>query len=177
MTSAIPASREHRQKAFRSQSSTAILPPTARRSVFLRSGTCRISCGRNYDASILDPRIRNVGEAIGVAAKLNMSAGDPAHAPFSSTVAVDMIGQVEKRLQGELPFVEPIGFKGLLAPDWKEAAEIFPGDPKWALDPKKIVLGRTLYLKLCVECHAGPVRDPRYPHRRAHVRSGWTRTG
>ena len=116
-----------------------------------------------YDASILDPRIRNVGEAIGVAAKLNMSAGDPAHPPFSSTAAIDVIGEVETRLQGKSPFVEPIGFKGLLAPDWKEAADTFPGDPKWALDPDKIVLGRKLYGELCVECHAGPVRDPEIP--------------
>ena len=71
-----------------------------------------------YDASILNPSIRNVGEAMGVAAKVNMTRpNDPAHPLFSSTAAVKTIAQIEELLRGEDPSAAPIGFKGLQGTD------------------------------------------------------------
>jgi hypothetical protein len=118
-----------------------------------------------YDASILNPGVRNIGEAIGVTARVNMISSDNPSLPlFSSSVDVEAIRKIEELLQGKkTPFEGEIGFKGLQAPRWEDAASHFPDDENWKIDEEKIVAGRKLYLGLCVECHDSPPRDNTIP--------------
>jgi hypothetical protein len=53
-------------------------------------------------------------------------------------------------------------FQGLLAPRWADAAEKFPGDTAWDVNPGLVDEGRGLYRKYCSECHRGPVADPKF---------------
>ncbi|MCY1494309.1 hypothetical protein D9M68_281720 [compost metagenome] len=67
-------------------------------------------------------------------------------------------------LRGEKgPFENPIGFKGLSAPRWDEAASHFPGDENWKIEDEQVSKGRELYGTLCSECHNGPLRDSAIP--------------
>ncbi|AUX78334.1 di-heme-cytochrome C peroxidase [Sinorhizobium fredii] len=118
-----------------------------------------------YDASISNSAIRNIGEAMGVSAKIKMTEpGNSSHALFSSTVDVKAIDKIETLLKGsQSPFAGKIGFKGLQAPDWEDAASRFPGDNNWNIDPEKIAAGRELYKGLCFECHNSPPRDITIP--------------
>lgn len=119
-----------------------------------------------YDASIEQPLIRNAGEALGVAALLNMS---PEHAPdklFRSSVALENLVRIEAMLRGADPFGrDPKRFAGLQSPKWP--AHLFPGDEAWKIDPDRVARGRKLYAEICAECHLGPVADRefdlRYP--------------
>ena len=116
-----------------------------------------------YDASILAELIRNAGEALGVNSKLNMTTLSNESLPlFRSSVEMRNIYWAEKMLRGPDPFAgdKAPEFKGLVAPKWSEAAEIFKGDPAWQIDPMKVNEGRKRYREFCVECHRGPVKDP-----------------
>ena len=117
-----------------------------------------------YDASILNPDIRNIGEAMGVAAKINMTdPNDPARPLFLSTVEVKEIARIETLLRGkEHPLDGEIGFKGLHAPRWEDAATHFSDDDGWKIaDEATLQKGRELYRDLCFECHRAPFRDPK----------------
>jgi hypothetical protein len=119
-----------------------------------------------YDASILDPDIRNIGEALGVSARVNMlNSSDPSIPLFSSTVDFDAITKIEGLLRGpQSPLEGKLGFKGLHAPRWEDAASHFPDDDNWKVEPKEIVdAGRELYRAHCMECHLSPPRDAGIP--------------
>ncbi|MGR9235055.1 di-heme-cytochrome C peroxidase (plasmid) [Rhizobium leguminosarum] len=115
-----------------------------------------------YDASILNPGIRNIGEALGVSARVNMlNSSDPSLPLFASSVDFDAIEKIEGLLLGSTPpFEGEVGFKGLQAPRWEEAASHFPDDDNWKIEPDEVIEeGRGLYRELCVECHHSPPRD------------------
>lgn len=110
-----------------------------------------------YDASILGPEVRNIGEALGVSASLNMT--DPARPYFASTVRKSDIDQIEGLLSGSKPAFENKAFSGLTAPEWSKAAANFPDDENWKIKSDLVDKGRDLYKTNCFECHRGPVRD------------------
>ena len=64
-----------------------------------------------YDASIEQPLIRNAGEALGVAALVNLSPDHPPEKLFSSSVALENLVRIEAMLRGPDPFGRnPKGF-------------------------------------------------------------------
>lgn len=124
-----------------------------------------------YDASILNPDIRNIGEAMGVTARINMA--DPKLPLFASTVHVAEIARIESMLQGRKHTDRiPSSFDGppepLTAPRWEDAANKLKGmkgwnsrdDEKWNVDAGMVADGRKLYRQFCFECHRAPFRDP-----------------
>lgn len=119
-----------------------------------------------YDASILNPGIRNIGEALGVSARVNMGDDKNASLPlFASSVDFDAIAAIEALLRGkDGPFDGEVGFKGLQAPRWEDAASYFSGDENWKADKTEVVnAGRALYVARCAECHNSPPRDSAIP--------------
>jgi hypothetical protein len=100
-----------------------------------------------YNASIEQPMVRNAGEALGVAAMINLT--DPKRALFESGVQVRTLFEMEKQLSGRQPN-EKDGFTGLNAPRWPE--EILG-----PIDRKLAAKGLELYDNLCAGCHLPPV--------------------
>ncbi len=113
-----------------------------------------------YDASIMQPMVRNAGEALGVSARVNLVK--PGSDLYRSTVELREIFDLEQLLAGPSPFGgegRP-DFKGLRAPKWPE--ELFDKD----LDDKDLEerekrrkSGRALYVEHCQECHLPAVGD------------------
>lgn len=103
-----------------------------------------------YDGSIMQPMVRNAGEAMGVGAWIQMREGPD---QFDSSINFTNLYKMETMLAGaEHPLSGPVGFKGLKAPKWPE--DIF-GTIETQLAEK----GKILYSQLCVECHRPPVSD------------------
>ena len=114
-----------------------------------------------YDASIEQPLIRNAGEALGVAALVNLSPDHPPEKLFSSSVALENLVRIEAMLRGPDPFGRnPRDFSGLMSPKWP--AHLFPSDDAWKIKPDRVTKGRALYAAICAECHLGPVSDPAF---------------
>ncbi len=128
-----------------------------------------------YDASIEQPLVRNVGEALGVGALVNLGGGAKKDL-FASSVKLENIVWMEDLLRGGDFFSSAQG--GLRAPKWPAA--FFPGDAAWAIDPARVARGRALYSELCAGCHLGPIADPafdqKYPDRALKNSDAW-RTG
>lgn len=100
-----------------------------------------------YNSSIEQPMVRNAGEALGVAATLNLSS--KSGALFQSSVPVDMLYEIEKSLAGAQPTAET-GFTGLRAPRW-------PDDLLGQVRIDAAGQGAKLYDGLCRGCHLPPV--------------------
>lgn len=125
-----------------------------------------------YDASIEQPLVRNVGEALGVGARVDLD-GDKM---FSSSVALDNLIWAEDLLRGSDPFATSApAFSGLTAPKWP--GPLFSGDPAWSIDPAKVTAGRVLYAQMCAGCHLGPINDKEfdrlYPDKAFWTSSAW----
>jgi len=104
-----------------------------------------------YNASIQQPMVRNIGEALGVRARVNLT--DPAKL-YRSTVNVKNQWEMESLLAG------PTAFAGLKSPAWPE--EVFG-----PIDQAKAQKGAELYKQLCQHCHLPPlnspeIQDPKY---------------
>ena len=97
-----------------------------------------------YDYSIQQPMVRNIGEALGVRARVNLT--DPAKL-YSNTVNVKNLWLMEEQLAG------PTAFHGLAPPKW-------PADIFGPLDPVKVQQGATLYQQHCQRCHLPPLDSP-----------------
>jgi len=111
-----------------------------------------------YDASISQPLIRNAGEALGVAALLNLSPDTAPGALFRSSVDIENLASIETMLRGPDPFKQnPPEFGGLRSPNWP--ADMFPDDLVWKIDAARVDRGRKIYAEICAECHLGPVND------------------
>lgn len=116
-----------------------------------------------YDASILQPMIRNAGEAMGVSAKVNLI--DPSKPLYRSTAALHQIYEMEQLLAGSNP--NPVGgtkpgFNGLRPPKW-------PEDLLEPIDRSRAAQGAELYGERCARCHLSPVDSDAFWHAR-----GWT---
>ena len=102
-----------------------------------------------YDGSIMQPLIRNTGEAMGVNANLDTSAPD-GEKRFSSAIPVNNLWWIEAALSGEAPLPKQ-QFSGLLSPKWPEN---FP-----PIDQDKATQGAALYQKVCKGCHLAPLNS------------------
>ncbi|TBR42184.1 hypothetical protein CBF23_007825 [Marinomonas agarivorans] len=102
-----------------------------------------------YDASVMGPLIRNVGEALGVKAFMDVRS-PPEDNRFSTSIPIGNLVWMESFLAGPQP-TPKTGFGGLLA-------------PKWTITPIKNDLakkGEVLYTKHCEGCHLPPITSDR----------------
>jgi mono/diheme cytochrome c family protein len=104
-----------------------------------------------YNGSIMQPMVRNAGEALGVSAELNLV--DPSKGLYKSSVQVDTLHSMEKMIRGEVPTAEK-GFGGLKSPKWP--SELPPVDQKLA------DRGAELYKSHCQPCHRPPVTSKEF---------------
>ncbi len=102
-----------------------------------------------YNAAIEQPMVRNAGEALGVAAALNMF--DPGRGLFASGVQVKTLVEMEKLIAGDQPSLEK-GFSGLKSPEWPK--DILP-----PIDGALAAKGAQLYAQHCQGCHLPPVKS------------------
>jgi hypothetical protein len=94
-----------------------------------------------YNGSIMQPMVRNAGEALGVSAELNLT--DPKRGLFSSSVQVKTLADIERMLAGDKVF------DGLTSPRWPE--DILP-----PIDQALAAKGAALYEEICQGCHLPP---------------------
>lgn len=96
-----------------------------------------------YNSSISDPLVRNVGEAMGVRAAAKLYGPDAKD--FGNSVNIEGLKTVEQLLAGPAPY------QGLASPKWPS---VFP-----PLDNKKVARGAELYKLYCQSCHLPPVAE------------------
>jgi len=96
-----------------------------------------------YNSSIADPLVRNVGEALGVRAAVKLDGADAKD--FENSVHIEGLKELEWLLAGPAPY------QGLRPPSWPS---VFP-----ALDEKKVARGAELYKSICQPCHLPPVEE------------------
>jgi hypothetical protein len=96
-----------------------------------------------YNSSIANPLVRNIGEALGVRAAINLSGPDAAK--FESSVNMRGLRNLEDLLSGAGPM------QGLSSPPWPSQ---FP-----PLDGQKAAAGEALYRMHCQKCHLPPVPE------------------
>ena len=96
-----------------------------------------------YNSSIADPILRNIGESLGVRAAAKLYGPDAKN--FDNSVNMDGLKELEWLLSGPAPY------QGLRPPNWPS---VFP-----ALDDKKVARGAELYKSLCQSCHLPPVEE------------------
>ncbi len=97
-----------------------------------------------YNNSIQQPIMRNIGEALGVRARVNLT--DPSRL-FQSSVDVPNLWKIENQLAG------PAAFTGLAAPRW-------PAEVLGPLDAAKVQQGAALYAQYCQKCHLPAMSSP-----------------
>ena len=100
-----------------------------------------------YDGSIMQPLIRNTGEALGVEAFVDTQGPD--NQRFASSVDINNLVKIENWMAGTHPAKNGNRFNGLLAPKWP--AE-FP-----AINAALAGQGKELYAKMCQRCHLPPI--------------------
>jgi hypothetical protein len=98
-----------------------------------------------YNSSIADPLVRNIGEALGVRAVVKLQGPDAPQ--FENSVNIRGLRTLEELLAGPGPL------KGLWSPKWPS---VFP-----ALDPQKVAGGARLYEQHCQQCHLPPLKELR----------------
>ena len=96
-----------------------------------------------YNSSIADPLVRNIGEALGVRALAKLYGSDAGQ--FENSVNVKGLRTLEDLLAGPGPL------KGLASPKWPS---VFP-----ALDQQKVSRGGELYKEYCQGCHLPPLQE------------------
>jgi hypothetical protein len=95
-----------------------------------------------YNGSIMQPMVRNAGEAMGVRALVNLT--NPTRPMFESTVQVRNLHWIEHTLAGDAPF-RAKAFSGLRSPSWPP---VLP-----PVDRVRAAKGAILYKELCQGCH------------------------
>lgn len=95
-----------------------------------------------YNGSIRQPMVRNIGEALGINALVKLTIEKEKETLFDSSVNIPNLVKIEELLQG----TEKL--KGLTAPQ-------YPG----GIDVQKAQQGRALYTELCQSCHLPPVNS------------------
>ncbi len=103
-----------------------------------------------YNGAIRQPMARNVAEALGVRAAVQLIGAE--QGLYTSSVRVDRIHEVERLLAGEAPGL------GLRSPRW-------PEDLLGPIDRARAERGGAHYARLCAGCHEGrrtrsPAGDP-----------------
>ncbi|MEI9986809.1 MAG: di-heme-cytochrome C peroxidase [Aliidongia sp.] len=105
-----------------------------------------------YNGSILQPMVRNAGEAMGVRALVNLT--NQKLPLYASTVNVTNLVKMEQDLAGKQPDATT-GFNGLHAPAW-------PADVFGPIDQALATKGAALYKEMCQGCHMPPVNSPEF---------------
>ena len=95
-----------------------------------------------YNGSIMQPMVRNAGEALGVGAKVDLTGSGTQL--FDSTVQVGTLHRIENTIAGQPPF-RAKAFSGLRSPVWPDALP--------PIDPARAARGAGLYKELCQGCH------------------------
>lgn len=96
-----------------------------------------------YNSSISDPLVRNIGEALGVRAAAKLYGPDAKE--FDNSVSIEGLKTLEGLLSGPEPY------QGLWSPKWP--AEFPP------LDAAKVARGAEVYKQRCEKCHLPPVEE------------------
>jgi hypothetical protein len=96
-----------------------------------------------YDSSIADPLVRNVGEALGVRAAVKLDG--PGAKDFENSVHLEGLKELEWLLSGPQPY------QGLRPPNWPS---VFPPP-----DQQKVARGAELYKSICQPCHLPRVEE------------------
>jgi hypothetical protein len=112
-----------------------------------------------YDGSIMQPMVRNAGEALGVSADLNLL--DESKGLFKSSARIDVLHEMERMIAGDPPS-ESTGFGGLASPKW----------PENILPPINMDLARKgaeLYKAHCQECHRPAIDSKALPASEAYA--------
>lgn len=110
-----------------------------------------------YDGSIMQPMVRNAGEALGVSAELNLL--DASKGLFKSSARIDTLHEMERMIAGEPPS-EDKGFGGLASPKWPEN---ILGQINMDLARK----GGELYKTHCQDCHGPAINSKALPESEA----------
>jgi cytochrome c5 len=105
-----------------------------------------------YNGSIEQPIVRNVGEALGVSADLNLTRAEKGI--YASSAHIKTLAEIEQTIAGEQPTAER-GFSGLKSPSWPK--DILP-----AIDQQRAAHGAALYKEICQDCHMPPVKTPEF---------------
>jgi hypothetical protein len=108
-----------------------------------------------YNASIRMPMVRNIGEALGVGAAVNLNeetgttASQSGKPLFASTVNVQNLYHLEEQIGGKTEL------GGLQSPKMKDTGLWDPGPEaeNWRN------LGKPLYVQYCQKCHLAPIED------------------
>ena len=95
-----------------------------------------------YNGSIMQPMVRNAGEALGVSARVNLTTPGPTL--YQSSIPIGHLHWIEDTLAGRPPFPAK-AFSGLRSPKWPS---LFP-----AIDQGRVRRGKVLYEELCQGCH------------------------
>ncbi len=106
-----------------------------------------------YNASIMQPMVRNAGEALGVRAPVNLS--NPTRFLFQSDVQVETVHKMEELLAGKEQPTAKNEFTGLRSPKW-------PEDILGKIDRDLAAKGAALYKEICQECHLAPVTSAEF---------------
>ncbi len=109
-----------------------------------------------YNGSIRTPMARNIGEALGVGALVNLT-GEESEL-YDSTVNIKGLGLMEEWIGGDQPFA------GLQPPRWDDMiARAFGKDSaqyrELSLKDDRVKAGAKLYQDHCVRCHLPPRKD------------------
>jgi mono/diheme cytochrome c family protein len=104
-----------------------------------------------YNGSIMQPMVRNAGEALGVSAEINLT--DPSKGLYKSSVQVDTLHNIESMIKGDPPNADR-GFTGLKSPKWPD---ILP-----PIVDTLAARGAELYKSHCQECHRPPVTSKEF---------------
>ena len=106
-----------------------------------------------YDGSIMQPMVRNAGEALGVVAGINLAG--PAETRFQTTARLQTLHEMETQLAGTRPPLPNKAFDGLQSPKWPEQV-------LGTIDRSKAAAGKALYQQHCQGCHLPPVDSPEF---------------
>ena len=97
-----------------------------------------------YDGSIMQPLVRNSGEALGVHAAINTTA-PKGEGRFSSSVPVKNLKWIEDSLAGDKNPMQAGAFGGLHGPTWPASLG--------TIDTALAAKGQALYERRCMGCH------------------------
>jgi len=117
-----------------------------------------------YNGSIKKVMVRNIGEALGVGARTNVTPGDPRF--LKSTVDVANLSRMEDQLGGKTPF------SGLRSPKWNDAVKLAGFRP---IDGALADRGKLLYETYCLGCHGPSVAEELEEDRVSPEPKYWTK--
>ncbi|MFM2066317.1 MAG: hypothetical protein RLZZ584_1226 [Pseudomonadota bacterium] len=106
-----------------------------------------------WDGSIMQPMVRNAGEALGVASGINLTG--PKESRFQTTARLDALHRIETQLAGEQAPLPRQRFGGLASPRW-------PEELLGRIDRTQAAAGRQLYEQHCQGCHLPAPDSPAF---------------